>query len=183
MEAENKSGIYTIISKITGQIYVGQTNNFKSRWYNHERELRKNIHYNYRLQEIYNTYGPEDLVFSVLEYCDPVKLNNREQFYIDNLNPEINMTDKAVSGGGRRPRNYSDIYLVSPDGRVFTEIENLSKFCVENDICYTSFFHMLNHAKYRKTAIGWSLIEDYNEPEFTIEMSDLSKNDTILDIL
>lgn len=63
----NKPGIYIIINKVNGKVYVGSTcNAIEKRWSKHIRNMRlgKNtIH----LQNAYNKYGEENFEFLVLQ--------------------------------------------------------------------------------------------------------------------
>lgn len=45
------SGIYTIENLVTKKIYVGYTENFKKRFYNHKNTLNRKIHGNEHLQK------------------------------------------------------------------------------------------------------------------------------------
>lgn len=87
-----KPGIYQIQSKQKPErIYVGSATNIRKRWDNHKEDLRKNTHGNKRLQNHYNKYGEDDLLFSVLLGCDREELLKYEQFFIDSLNPYFNI--------------------------------------------------------------------------------------------
>jgi group I intron endonuclease len=46
-------------------------------------------------------YGYSNFSFEVLEYCEKNILLEREQFYIDSLNPEYNLSPTAGSSLGR----------------------------------------------------------------------------------
>ena len=70
----NVSGIYKITSKSQGKCYIGSSINIDVRWKSHKRELRGNYHGNKYLQNIYNKYGIEDLVFEVVMVCEPEEL-------------------------------------------------------------------------------------------------------------
>jgi len=58
-------GIYTITNSVTGRVYVGQTNNFRERWYNHRRTLRLGVHRNWRLQSDWNQFGEDAYIFAI----------------------------------------------------------------------------------------------------------------------
>lgn len=94
-----KSGIYKITSKIkSDRFYIGSAIDLKQRKRDHFKDLRKNKHGNSRLQNHYNKYGEQDLVFEVIEYVEyKTKLLEREQFYIDSLNPFFNICKVAGS--------------------------------------------------------------------------------------
>jgi len=90
--AEKISGIYQIQSKIKPErIYIGSATDFKTRQATHLCILRKNRHDNGRLQNHFNKYGIDDLVFSVIEECSVELLTQREQYYIDTLKPFFNI--------------------------------------------------------------------------------------------
>jgi group I intron endonuclease len=85
------SGIYKIESKIKSErIYIGSSCNIKRRWENHKYDLSRNKHGSNKLQNHYNKYGKDDLVFSIIEECENDYLIIREQFYIDSLSPFFN---------------------------------------------------------------------------------------------
>jgi len=91
-------GIYAIINQVNGKFYVGSACNIKRRWYNHRRDLKKGIHGNKHLRNAWNKYGEGSFYFGVLE---PVKnkedLLNREQYWMDELQPEYNILPTAGS--------------------------------------------------------------------------------------
>lgn len=64
------SGIYRIINKENGMIYIGQSKNIKTRWKNHLSDLKRNAHINLQLQSDYNKFGHECFEFKVLEQTD-----------------------------------------------------------------------------------------------------------------
>lgn len=110
------TGIYQIQSLLyPDRIYVGSAISIPNRWYNHLRRLKLNQHNNNKLQNHYNKYGESDFIFSVLLECNQDVLLEKEQSYIDGLNPWFNLCKKAGSLFGHR-------WKVSEKGR-----ENLSK--------------------------------------------------------
>lgn len=80
-----KSGIYQLKSKLTGKIYIGLSKDVYYRGKKHLEMLRSNKHFNKRLQNHFNKYG-DDLEFSVVEFCEQSKLEEREIFWIKELN-------------------------------------------------------------------------------------------------
>ena len=96
------SGIYTITNIINNKIYVGYTVNFYQRMHKHFSDLKYNRHDNCYLQNAYNKYGKNSLVFEVLEYyednnllpsmenywCNMLDTHNKKYGYnIGNTNP------------------------------------------------------------------------------------------------
>lgn len=73
------SGIYAI--SINDKWYVGSAINLKSRKKKHKKLLNTNRHPNKHLQSAYNKYC--EFKFSILEYCEPEKLLDKEKEWID----------------------------------------------------------------------------------------------------
>jgi group I intron endonuclease len=83
MAKREVGGVYRIWSKVhPDRCYVGSTVNFKERFSEHKRLLRKELH-NDVFQFHYNKYGLDDLVFDIIEECKAEDLLVREQFYLD----------------------------------------------------------------------------------------------------
>lgn len=67
------AGIYCIINKINGKMYLGSSINLKKRWRNHKDMLRSGCHPNLHLQSAWSAYGEENFEFVVVAYTDPDK--------------------------------------------------------------------------------------------------------------
>ena len=53
--------------------------------------LKEGKHKNIKLQRHFNKYGQDDLIFSIIAYCNNNELLLFEQFYIDVYNPYFNI--------------------------------------------------------------------------------------------
>lgn len=103
------SGVYQISSTIKPErVYIGSSKDITNRWSGHMSEMRKDKHHSIKLQRHVNKYGLEDLSFSILESCPPELLIQREQHYIDTLNPYFNEIKVAYSRLG---------YKATPEAR------------------------------------------------------------------
>lgn len=91
-----KSGIYKIT--INEKCYVGSTVCLERRKNTHFSQLKNNKHCNSYLQNVYNKH--QEFSFEVLEYCEKENLIEREQFFLDTLNPEYNIRKVAESNLG-----------------------------------------------------------------------------------
>lgn len=101
------TGIYKIQSKSKPErCYIGSAVNLSNRWSVHQKDLRKNSHASMKLQRHYNKYGFADLDFSIIENCSKNSLIEREQFYIDNLDPFFNIS--KVAGSPMLNRKHSE---------------------------------------------------------------------------
>lgn len=105
-KVKNRSGIYIIINKITGQKYIGSaiTNKLHVRFANHC------IHSNHGsklVKKSIKEFGLNNFMFGILEYIDEITTNennkdllNLEQFYLDQIIPELNILKTAGNSFG-----------------------------------------------------------------------------------
>lgn len=63
------SGVYNIINKINGDLYIGSSNQLNTRKTTHFRNLRNGKNHCKILQRAFNKYGEENFEFIILEYC------------------------------------------------------------------------------------------------------------------
>lgn len=96
-ELINKSGIYMITCVPTGEIYVGSSICIKRRWYQHTKMLKKGNHHSYKLQKVWDEYGEYSFTFSILSIVENIdNIFREEQFFIDELSPELNIKMKVA---------------------------------------------------------------------------------------
>ncbi len=97
------SGIYKIENIINNHIYIGSCSSFNVRKGAHICLLKQNKHHSQYLQNAYNKYGKDSFNILMIESVeDKSLLLEREQYYIDTLNPEYNICRIAGSTQGRR---------------------------------------------------------------------------------
>lgn len=84
---KNSAGIYSIINKLNGKMYIGSTKNLRKRCQEHYKMLINNKHHSKFLQNAFNKYGEKHFGFCILERCEPIvsTLLFVEQKYIDEL--------------------------------------------------------------------------------------------------
>jgi len=94
-----KKGIYCIINIKTSKRYIGSTSvTFDQRFNSHIRLLRQNKHHSIHLQNSWNKYGEESFKFYIIKfYTDDLTILNIEQFYLNNLNNEYNVSLSSSS--------------------------------------------------------------------------------------
>lgn len=95
----NKGFIYKITNIVNDNFYIGSTNNFKRRMFQHKSQLKNNKHSNKKLQNSYNKYGLDNFKFEIVEECEDRFI--REQFFIDTLTPVFNIIKTAGGGGAK----------------------------------------------------------------------------------
>jgi len=114
IENKGKSGIYAWINSQSGKRYIGGSVSLTKRFY---------VYYNANLlmrddsMVIYKAllkYGYSNFSLEILEYCEPSKCVEREQYYIDLLKPEYNisLTARAPMTG----RNHSELTKIKISG-------------------------------------------------------------------
>ena len=95
------SGIYKIQSKIKpDRIYIGSAKDINRREGIHLSKLGLGKHHSIKLQNHYNKYGKDDLVFSIITECKIDDLIKTEQLYIDLHDPYFNICKIAGSSLG-----------------------------------------------------------------------------------
>jgi group I intron endonuclease len=98
----NRTGIYQILNLTNSKRYIGSAAlDFIKRWNIHKHHLRYNTHPNIHLQRAWNLNQESNFSFQILEECQPDRCIEREQFYIDILQPEYNICPIAGSPLGR----------------------------------------------------------------------------------
>jgi len=99
-ELENISGIYRITGQ-DGKVYIGSSNKIRNRWGKHRSDLRNRTHHSGYLQNVWNKHGEDWFVCEMIEECAVEDLLVREQWWIDELKPELNTSPVAGSNRGR----------------------------------------------------------------------------------
>lgn len=77
------SGVYKIENIINKKFYIGSAVKLSTRRNEHFCKLADGRHENIYLQRSCSKYGVENFVFTVVEYCDPSILLEKEQSYLD----------------------------------------------------------------------------------------------------
>lgn len=85
------SGIYILYNIFTGRKYIGSSRNLRHRKVSHFSGMRNGSHENYKIQREASQYGVDAFRWEVLEHCNVEVLITREQWWLDNMKPELNI--------------------------------------------------------------------------------------------
>lgn len=102
-------GIYFIYSKSQNQYYIGKSIDIQKRFWKHLSDLHLGKHHSPYLQFVFNKYGEDDLIFSIVEECS-VKdnLGQLEKDYIIKYNSYETGFNCTLGGdGGTLGRKFS----------------------------------------------------------------------------
>lgn len=94
-------GIYFIRSP-SNKMYIGSSEKVEQRLYNHFYKLDAGTHNSTRLSAAWVKYEGQGFTSGILEACPPEDLEEREQYWIDVLEPRYNVRTRANSNGGLR---------------------------------------------------------------------------------
>jgi len=172
------SGIYKL--EINKKFYIGSSVSIGHRLKNHRWSLISKKHHNRTLQNLFNKYGIENMLFEVVEECIPDLLIERESFYISSLNPYINhildpqkiirdvVYKKRLSEGakesfrkGRQIHNQKKTYQYTVSGIFIKEFKNATEAALEvlgkNDP--SSICSVCNNLGYSSGGYRWSYLK------------------------
>ena len=79
------SAIYEILNTVNGKFYIGSAVDYKRRFQDHRKQLKKGNHGNVHLQRSCNKHGLEAFIMFPVEFCTPEELLRKEQFWLDAL--------------------------------------------------------------------------------------------------
>lgn len=91
-------GIYKIVNLVNGKIYVGQSINIQKRWYQHKSDYNKEGGCPILYAAI-RKYGIENFSFEVIEECSLELLDEREKYWISQMNT-LNPNGYNIALGG-----------------------------------------------------------------------------------
>lgn len=100
MKNKLDTGIYCIRNLINGKVYVGQGQYVARRLYEHKYHLERNSDKATALQRAVNKYGLDNFEFAVLEMCPLEVINEREIFWIAELDSHNKNHGYNLSTGG-----------------------------------------------------------------------------------
>lgn len=149
-ENKNKSGIYRWNNLITDKSYIGSSISLGGRFSNYysiaflKKRVKKgsSIIYNSLLK-----YGFNKFSLDILEYCEPTTLIKREQYYIDVLKPEYNISKIAGSRlGTKQSEKTKQLISNASKNRIYSdEFKEKMKIIAKLRLGKKSFFFGKTH--------------------------------------
>jgi group I intron endonuclease len=123
-------GVYKITNIINGKFYIGSSSNIQKRWTQHKANLNAKEHDNIHLQNAWNLYGSRNFKFEIIEECQPEAQFEREQYYLNTLNP---FGERGYNLVRRISKKYlSDNYMTKACAmchKNYNTFSHLSKYC------------------------------------------------------
>lgn len=109
-------GIYAIVNKVNGKMYIGQSINITARWKNHRKTSRNDNDkgYHYPLYRAIRKYDLENFDFIILEICNEEELDDKEIYWIDfydttNEDKGYNLLDGGGGGNAGRTLTQEEV--------------------------------------------------------------------------
>ena len=126
------SGVYKITNTVTGDFYIGSSKNVKLRWAVHKRTSTWNKYPNKQLYHDMQEYGLDKFVCEILEEVEADSLKEKEQKFIETLNPSYN--NKNANGLDiERRKEFQKEYYKSEKGK---ESQKKAHNKYYNQLCY-----------------------------------------------
>lgn len=123
-------GVYKIINQVNKKIYIGSSKDIYKRWTQHIDKLNKGEHENKHLQNAWNKYGSDNFEFEIVEECSSGAQFEREQYYLNTLNP---FDENGYNIVRQISKEYmSDNYMIKKCaicGHDYSTFSHLSKYC------------------------------------------------------
>ena len=102
------SGVYEIVNTITGDFYIGSSNDLKRRKQQHFSESCWKHEPNKPLYKDMKQYGKNNFLFKPIWLCDPEELKKYEQIAIEKYKPKYN---RCVAYIGMSMKEYMKQYM------------------------------------------------------------------------
>lgn len=84
------SAVYKITNTVTGDFYIGSSNDVKRRWTDHKKPSMRKKYPNNQMYLDMQKYGIDKFEFEIFEEAEPYKLKEVEQQFIEKMHPTYN---------------------------------------------------------------------------------------------
>lgn len=106
------AGVYKVTNIITGDFYIGSSNDVKRRWADCRSPSQWKLRPGMKLYQAFIKYGLDNFIFEVIEETD--NLREREQYYIEQLSPSYN----NYQAKGQDAKRYKEWYKIHRDEKL-----------------------------------------------------------------
>ena len=114
--------IYLITNTLNGKQYVGKTlYSIQTRWNQHKKDCCRPRINKRPLYDAFNKYGIENFKIELIEECDADSVDEREEYWIANLDTYSNGYNATLGGDGKHYKNYQEI------AEKYKELQNQKK--------------------------------------------------------
>lgn len=146
-------GIYAIVNTVTGEKYIGSSQNITSRFVSHRSDLRRGTHHSSPLQIAWNRLGEEAFLFLILEeVSDIADLEAIEQIYLDTAHPAYNHAVQATNTSILKPIEEGKVH------RLIAFLRELAGVPVDGPLSQT-FQFLIDHGIAYPGPSSWLLAE------------------------
>ena len=119
-------GVYKITNTITGDFYIGSSKNIKSRWKDHKCNSTWKQCPNNPMYIDMRKYGVDKFEFQVIEEVEAEELKEKEQQFIERLNPTYN-SNRANGRDIERRKEYQKEYQKSDKYKEYQKSDKRKK--------------------------------------------------------
>lgn len=157
-----KSCIYQILNLINGKFYIGHSQNYDIRWWEHIRKLKVGKHDNLHLQRAWTKYGEAAFEFILIELVDKKDMLSREQFWIDVLGAcDIEIGYNINPDATRPPSGLGSKRTIEQRATMSAAMIGIKKSTTENMKKPKSEAHKRSLSFARKDTENWPCPEGY----------------------
>lgn len=169
-------GIYKITNNINGKTYVGQSNNIERRFAQHKSPNEQERAQSKPLYKAFKKYGIEHFSFEVIEECSIEELDNREIYWIKELNSLVSQNGYNISegDGGASGENHPKHKLTKDDVIDIRTRYNNRERCKEVEKLYSD---RIGHSGFSKIWKGETW-KDVMPEVYTVENKEFHKHNT-----
>lgn len=127
-------GIYKIENLINHKIYIGQSIEIEKRWQKH-----LNTKDNFVIHKALQKYGKENFSFQIIEECDLLDLDNKEQYWINYYNSLIPNGYNMIPGGsnGAGFAKGKKVLQYTLDGAFIKEYNSANQASNQTGVCHS----------------------------------------------
>ena len=130
------SAVYKIVNTVTRDFYIGSSINVKRKWANHKCPSNWKRHPNSKLYQDFHKYGVDKFDFQILVMRDPDQLKEKEQEFIEMLQPTYNNYMANGIDVERRKEHHKDYMSKYQQSNRGKEVQNKASKKYFSKVCF-----------------------------------------------